>query len=389
MISNIRDLEPQKCTGCQLCVNVCPFSAISVTQDREGFIVPVIINDLCKECGKCAKLCPSINPISKNYPRDSVLCLSKDKIIKGSASGGFFVTIAKYVITRLNGVVFGVILDEDFICKHAKAKTLDELIPMQNSKYIQSDINTVYAQAKKYLLQNRYVLFSGTPCQIAALKSFLSKDYDNLLAVDVVCHGVPNQKFWKKHIEHLKEKGKLISYTFRNRDNKNTLDPTSRVSRRGTLEATVVASKGIDKKPAKKDCYYCPFVKNESFRESCYNCQYAQNERVSDITMGDCDSEKNYPDFYPYESKSIVLLNTEKSLKFWNSVHDQFEHTALDYKKEAAVNTPLSHPSPRAPRRSQIYKDLESLPWFLFYYKYTEHKTIRQYLRKLLSIIRH
>lgn len=380
MIKNVRDLSHNKCTGCTLCLTACPFSAITIVVDHEGFRVPQVDSTLCKECGKCAKLCPSIHPLEKRYPSDTILCLSKDKIIDMSASGGFFSTAAKYIIHELHGVVYGVVYDDDMNCLHAEAETIEDLLPMRNSKYIQSNVNEVYTKVKKRLQENRHVLFSGTPCQVAALKSYIGKENQLLITVDVVCHGVPNQKYWKRYIGHMKGNGTIQSYLFRNRDNKHTLDPSSRVPPRGTLEATIVASWGIKRIPARKDCYYGPFVKNESFRESCYQCQYATQERVGDITMGDCDSEKLYPDFYPYESKSIVLLNTEKGNEFWERIKGSFESAQLDYKKEYEVNTPLRVPSPRSERRDTLYKDLNSMPWWMFKYKYTEHITLRQLL---------
>ena len=385
MINNVRELTIDKCTGCSLCSQVCPFQAIEMVENNEGFIVPSVDPLKCKECGKCAKECPSIHPLGKRYPLQTILCLSKDTIIDKCASGGFFVTIAKYFITELHGVVFGVIFDNKFTCLHTEAETIEQLLPMRNSKYVQSNVNDVYAKVRKRLQENRIVLFSGTPCQVAALKSYLGKDYCNLLTIDVVCHGVPNQKYWKKYIAHIKGNGTIQSYLFRNRGNKRTWNPASRVPRCGTLEATVVASRGEKRIPARKDCFYGPFVKNESFRESCYRCQYATQKRVSDITMGDCDSEKNYPDFYPYESKSIVLLNTDQGVSLWTLIQDRFESTSLDYEKEYIVNIPLNHPSTRPSRRDCIYQDLYNLPWWVFNIKYTDHITLRQILGQIKS----
>ena len=385
MINNVRELTIDKCTGCSLCSQVCPFQAIEMVENNEGFIVPSVDPLKCKECGKCAKECPSIHPLEKRYPLQTILCLSKDTIIDKCASGGFFITIAKYFITELHGVVFGVIFDNKFTCLHTEAETIEQLLPMRNSKYVQSNVNDVYAKVRKRLQENRIVLFSGTPCQVAALKSYLGKDYCNLLTIDVVCHGVPNQKYWKKYIAHIKGNGTIQSYLFRNRGNKRTWNPASRVPQRGTLEATVVASWGEKRIPARKDCFYGPFVKNESFRESCYRCQYATQKRVSDITMGDCDSEKNYPDFYPYESKSIVLLNTDQGVSLWTRIQDRFESTSLDYEKEYIVNIPLNHPSTRPYRRDCIYQDLYNLPWWVFNIKYTDHITLRQILGQIKS----
>lgn len=387
MINNVRNLTIDKCTGCSLCYQVCPFKAIKMVENDEGFIVPSVDIELCKECGKCANMCPSIHPLQKHYPIDTKLCLARSRQIDNSASGGLFITIARYYIEQLHGVVYGVIFDNEFNCVHAEANTMEDLLPMQNSKYVQSQVGDCFSRAKNQLNDGKFVLFSGTPCQIAALKSYLQKEYETLLTIEVVCHGVPNQKFWKKYIKKHQIKGYISEYRFRNRANKRTWNPASRVLRRSTLEATMVASWGTEHIPARKDPFYNPFIKNESFRESCYNCQYACHERIADITMGDCDSERKQPFFSPYESKSIALFNTDKALKMWNNVSALFEYIDLNYEEEYKVNTPLDHPSSRGPRRNIIYRDIDRLPWPVFKYKYTDHLTFRMIIGKFIRTI--
>lgn len=367
-----------ECTGCNLCVQVCPFKAISMKENFEGFAIPQIDNNLCKECGLCVKKCPSINPLTREYPVETKLCVSKDENIDESASGGVFITIARFFISQLHGVVYGVIYTDDFSCRHAEAKTIDQLAPMQNSKYIQSEVGDIYVRAKQNLDLGKFVLFSGTPCQIAALKSFLGKDYDHLLTLEIVCHGVPNQRFWKKNLQH--EAPETIHYKFRNRNNR-------RVGKT-TLEGTSVTERGTKRIPWQNDPYYCSFIKNESFRESCYRCQYAKPERVADMTMGDCDSVKLYPDFYPIEAKSILLLNTSKGVSFWHRINFLFNFTQLNYEAEIIANTTLKNPSPRSQRRDSIYKDLEGLPWIVFKYKYSDRFTLRRLAGRIKMIVK-
>lgn len=380
-MTNVRDLSKKKCTGCNVCVQICPFGAIKMVEDEEGFEFPEIDNNKCKECGKCAKKCPSINVIPKLYPSSTYLCLSKDKAKSKSASGGVFITLAKYYVTKLNGVVYGAILDDRLQCKHVEATTLGQLLPMQNSKYIQSEIGNIYEKVKVRLLEGRNVLFSGTPCQIAGLKSYLGQDYDNLLTIEVVCHGVPNQMFWNIYLKDLHSKGTVKAYTFRNRENKASQSSSSRVPRRGTQEATIVASWGISRIPAFHDPFYGPFVRCESYRQSCYYCKYAHKERIADLTMGDCDSEKLYPNFYPEESKSILLLNTEKGSSIWKLIHTFFEYIPLDYQNEFNVNIPLKCPTVKPTARDILYKDLKDMNFESFKKKYS-HKT--SFLKKVI-----
>ena len=382
-ISNVRDLSIKKCTGCSLCANICPFNAIKMKENEEGFIVPDIDNEKCKECGKCAKLCPSVNPLKKQYPKVSFVCLSKDSLIENSASGGVFITLAKHYIEDLKGVVYGVVLDENFTCRHKEASTIEELIPMQNSKYIQSMMGTCYKQAKGRLDEGRYVLFSGTPCQIAGLKKFIGKDYEKLLTVEIICHGVPNQRFWKHYLKELGKLGDLHYYIFRNRAN------------RATQEATQEATIGVNDDKIHvnylNDPYYGPFVKCESYRKSCYYCQYACEKRLADMTIGDCDSQSNYPKFYPLEEKSSLLINTDKGMCIWNKVSERFDYENLDYKVECTVNTPLNQPSEMPKNRHEIYNDLYSLDWPVFVKKYTEKnslikRSIKKVLKKCIDI---
>lgn len=380
-ITNVRELPINKCTGCGLCSNVCPFDAIAMCENEEGFIVPRVDGDKCKECGKCANTCPSNIQLIKSYPLYTKLCLSKDGDVENSASGGVFITFAKHYINELKGVVYGVILDKELNCKHSEATTIDELIPMQNSKYIQSEVGECFNKVKERLKEGRKVLFSGTPCQIAALKSFLGGDHEDLLTIEVVCHGVPNQRFWKKYLHEEGKRRKIISYTFRTRAN--------RKKEKTTLEATATYHKGHKQIPYTHSAYYGPFIRNESFRMSCYYCQYARPERIADITMSDCDSEKLYPDFYPAESKSVLLINSKKGLEIWESVKSLFEVTSLNYKQEIASNTCLGHPSIMPSARRVIYTDLQSLPWKSFVKKYTNKpsrilvvlKTVKRLLR--------
>ena len=375
--NTVCDLSIKQCTGCGICLSICPFDAIQMIENEEGFMIPQIDNEKCKECGKCAKSCPSIHRVEKKYPLDTKLCLSKDKLlISNSASGGLFITIAKYYIEQLHGVVYGVVFDKDFNCMHKEATTLEELRPMQNSKYVQSNVGDCYNKAKQRLEEGRYVLFTGTPCQIAALKLYLKKDYDNLLTLDVVCHGVPNQKYWKKYITENPKNAGITGYSFRTRHNKE-LGKT-------TLAATVSSGKNKEVRFWSNSAYYAPFIRNESFRMSCYYCQYARKERVSDITMGDCDSEKYYSQFYSKESKSIALLNTEKGVKYWDKLRDKFIFTNLDYLKEVKENIPLRTPSPMPQKRACIYIDLENLPWKEFQKKYIQKRNVLSNVKCLM-----
>ena len=365
-IDNVRLLSSKKCTGCGLCSLVYPIGAIEMKEDKEGFLGPVVNDSLCKECHLCAERCPSIHPLQKNSIIDAYACISKNKLKEESASGGCFITIAQYYIEVLKGVVYGVVFDNKLVCFHTEATTLKQIIPMQNSKYVQSNMNDIYLKVKERLEIGIRVLFSGTPCQVAGLKSYLHKEYDNLLTVEIVCHGVPNQKFWKYYLQHITT-WKVKSYYFRNRNNKKI----NKTTYEATVEFQDKTKSTVRKILPYEDPYYGPFLKSESFRNSCYYCQYARKDRIADITIGDVDNSKTNREFYPLESKSMLLVNTEKGKELWYDVKGLFNFIPLDYEEESKVNLQLCMPSKQPTARKYLYRDLEMMKWQDFVKKYT------------------
>lgn len=382
--NNIMDVSKKQCSGCLACKQVCPKQCIEIIENDEGFCYPIVNENECIKCKKCINRCPAINHVEMKKPLYSKVIYSKDKEKINSASGGLFYTISKYFIKEMNGIVFGVVLDEKLNCIHKSAKNIEELKPMQNSKYIQSYIGNTYQEAKKYLDENKFVLFSGTPCQIAGLRSFLNKDYENLYTIDIICHGVPSPLYWKKYIENNSKNGKIINYKFRNKDNIK--------EKRSAYEAIIKKENKIIKRKNNEDEYYNPFIKGESYRMSCYYCKYANIERCGDFTIGDCDSWKKYKDFGINEVKSTLLINNEKAYKFFNSIQDKFEKIDLNLKDEMDVNTPLSKPTQKPPARERIYKDLKALTWNDFCKKYTYKpkfvrvkKTIKSSMKRIIK----
>lgn len=194
------------CTGCHACYNICPKNAIKMVENSEGFLYPVIDKDKCINCNLCTKVCPLFkkDKVEHKIP-ETYACYNKDNnIIKNSSSGGIFYLLAENILKN-NGVVFGAGFDEEHNVIHIKAETLEELSKLMGSKYVQSSIRDTYKETKKLLEEDRYVLFTGTPCQIQGLKLFLNKDYDKLYLQDIICHGVPSPKMWKKYKDCLEK----------------------------------------------------------------------------------------------------------------------------------------------------------------------------------------
>ena len=281
MKNNIKIVD--KCCGCFACGDACPKSAIKYKKDKDGFLYPYIDETKCINCGKCLKVCPRLNSQKNKFEQKGFVCYSKNEsIYNNSASGGIFSELARYVLEN-DGVVFGAAF-VNLKVKHIRIDNLEELYKIQKSKYIQSDLRGIYLICKKELKLNKLVLFSGTPCQVTALRNFLGREYDNLITCDLVCHGVPSQKIFDKYIayENKMNKGKIIDFTFRCKLKKRSSTHTFRyVIKRDNGQTKDKIGNYYDSP------YLMGFQKHIFLRESCYDCKYANIDRVGDITLGD------------------------------------------------------------------------------------------------------
>jgi coenzyme F420-reducing hydrogenase beta subunit len=246
--------------------------------NNEGFFYPEIMDiKNCVFCKLCQKICPINNRIN-NYPKSYALISNDEKIRENSSSGGTFYILAKEIISQ-GGIVFGAKFDSDFSVIHGFTEDISGIGVFSGSKYVQSDIGENFRKCKKYLDDKRKVLFSGTPCQIDGLKSYLQKEYDSLLCVDIICHGVPSPKVWMKYLNYQK--------------NRNNMNPQEIYFRKKSLGWQVLSM--LIKYPgnnqyiesADKDLYYRAFLKDICLRKSCYRCKYVSMDRQSDITIAD------------------------------------------------------------------------------------------------------
>ena len=193
--------DKKNCCGCSACVQRCPKHCIRLEEDTEGFLYPQVDEETCIKCGLCEKVCPILNQADK-LPVQEVLAVKNpdEKERMNSSSGGVFLPLARVVINK-GGVVFGAVYDESWEVLHVYAEKIEDIYPMMGSKYLQSRIETAYRDAERFLKQGREVMFVGSPCQIAGLRTFLrNKEYPNLLAVDFLCHGVPSPGVWRRYL---------------------------------------------------------------------------------------------------------------------------------------------------------------------------------------------
>lgn len=369
----IDKLSKYDCSGCGVCVNSCRVNAITMVKDEEGFLYPHIDNDKCTNCQVCATLCPAINPVNLNYPKMVYGGFSTLPEQKNSASGGAFYTIAKNFIENLGGIVFGAFYDDtQNLCHHIEIRNTVELYKLQNSKYMQSILDDTFGKIKELLSKGNRVLFSGCPCQVAGLKKYLGKEQKGLYTIDIVCHGVPNGSLWDKDVNYLNSRYGIINkVTFRNKRNEK--------KSRSAFELGFTTGDEDHAKqhyiPVHDDAYYSLFARNASFRMSCYYCKYAQSDRCGDITLGDHDSWRDYPDFYPEKAKSCIMINTEKGIELWENSRWMFTYHKINYENEVKINTTLKTPSPLSATRNGIYSDIKNLSDKAFYNKYAYNRS--------------
>lgn len=216
--------DKKECSGCAACSQACPSGCIKMVKDKEGFPYPVVKKEKCSGCGFCERVCPIQNCRSETEickaPETYAAVNKNKKKSKGSSSGGIFPLLSSYVLAK-GGIVFGAAMSKS--CEkvvHMGVEETDSLRFLQGSKYVQSDIGNSYVLARKELEKGRFVLFSGTPCQIAGLKNYLKRDYENLLTVEVICHGTPSPLLWRKYLHYMKSKLKasIQSVDFRHKD---------------------------------------------------------------------------------------------------------------------------------------------------------------------------
>ena len=319
MISNSR----ADCSGCEACANVCPKNAIVMTRDVEGFVYPKINLELCIECGRCDATCPSLNFKTKtidDFPKTFVAIYPNEKILRHSSSGGIFTALSE-IILRDGGIVFGAGFDKNWRIVHTSAENLDELENLRGSKYTQSKIGDVYRQVRDALKSSK-VLFSGTPCQCVGLKHFLGKDYDNLLTVEIICHGTPSPALWESYIDELNDAHEVKHVNFRSK-------------RKGWAISHMeinFSDTGYYIRPVSEDIYGKLFLKGISERPSCHACKFKFPNGKSDLTLGDAWGIESFaPEMFNNRGVSAVFIHTAKGNEF-------FERTKLIKRQVAFPN---------------------------------------------------
>lgn len=347
------DIKNKKeCCGCASCANICPKNCIAMISDEEGFLYPQVNKDLCINCNLCEKSCPIIN-LKKSDNKPVVYgCYNKDEEVRmGSSSGGVFHILCDFII-RQNGVVFGAEFDENFDVCHGYAETLEECEKFRGSKYAQSIIGDSYSTAKAFLDKKRTVLFTGTPCQIAGLYSFLKKDYPNLYTQDIACHSVPSPKVWNEYKEIISCGEKIKNIQFRNKETGWTT---------GTFKAYLEDGKMMAQ-PYAETTFMKGFLNGLYSRPSCYDCKFSSISRQSDITLADFWGVNSfYPELFDNKGTSLVFVNSEKGKKIFVFAKEHLKYRKVKIEKALWYNPALNSSASENPNRDSFFNSKESL----------------------------
>lgn len=354
------------CTGCRACEQKCPKNAIQMVEDEEGFLYPKVDKEKCINCGICKNICPQINNVKNDKEKNTIIYGIKpknDDASKKSTSGGIAYLISKKIIQE-NGIVVGCAYDNEMNANHICVENVEDLEKIRGSKYVTSNTNSTFTQIKESLNQGKKVFFTGCPCQVAGLKKYLGKDYENLITADIVCHGVPSQKIFKKYLNWLEEKigDKIINYTFRNKEKVGWgLGFCAKID---TKNKTIY-------KNADFDPYYTAFLNGKIYRECCYSCKYANVNRIGDITLADFwGIEKFDKNMYTPNGVSLVFANNEKGKNIIENISENIEIKEYTQDQATKYNLNLVQPTKRPEDRDIIYKQLDEINFDEYSKKY-------------------
>lgn len=364
----IHILDKHNCCGCAACVQACPKQCISFNEDEQGFRYPLVDESLCIDCGLCEKVCPVIHQADAKKPLKVFAAQNPNEEIRlKSSSGGIFTMLAESVIDE-GGVVFGAQFDRNWEVEHAYTESKEGLAAFRGSKYLQSRTGETYKQARDFLKAGRKVLYSGTSCQIAGLKKFLRKEYENLIMVDVVCHGAPSPLVWRTYLDEFKKCPKGIAGKNSVCSSLNEMPVITGISFRDKSTGwkkygfvlrgksaskadknTVLSSVNTEEKHEvllhetfSKNLFMQVFLKNLCLRPSCSACPAKSGKCGSDITLADYWGIDNYyPNWDDDKGTSLVLVNTVKGLFVFNRVGVKCISTS--YEEGVAGNPCLEH----------------------------------------------
>lgn len=350
----VDELQKGHCCGCGACAQACPTKAIAMTQDEEGFFYPKVNHDLCVNCGRCTQVCPVLQDQPDNDVVDNCYAQWSDKKTRlASSSGGMFSELARYALGR-GGVVFGAAYDDDMIVRHRMVDSESDLDALRGSKYVQSQTGDCYARARDFLRQGRFVLYSGCPCQIAGLYSFLGKDYDNLLTVDLICHGTPSPALFKRYLDE-NYGGDVKDVKFRD---KSAFGWSTHMN-------AYLGDGSVRREVCSRDPYYRMFLPCLAMRPFCSHCKFTRLPRVADFSIGDWwGIEKYDSSLNDGNGTSLVLVNNARAREVFDEIKAGFSQVKEFPLSEARPrNYTIDRPFRAHQARARFFELLKMMPY--------------------------
>lgn len=370
------------CCGCMACEAACPRGAISMIENDKGFIYPNIDESKCINCGICLNVCDFRKEpkTESNIEKAYSLVVNDKNILRNSSSGGAFTALSDVVLSR-SGYVVGSIMDRNFNIKHIVANNERERDLMRESKYVQSCTLGIWRRIQEMLDQGKEVLFTGTPCQCAALRSFLGKDYDGLIVVDFLCHGVPNNRMFKDFIDYLNTTTKtpVVGFSFRNKIygwNSNSINYS--ISSNGKINSNWI-----------NQTYYSFFSNNFSLRPACYRCPYRSLHRPSDITIADFWGIERLTGCKSRDGVSLVLVHSEKGQSMMEKIKSSC--SVIEYPTEAVkFRIWIAPPKPHVKYEEfwKMYKDGGYVALVNSYFDNSVSRQLRFEIKKIIKKIK-
>jgi len=375
----------QDCCGCTACMSVCPQHCITMLEDREGFPYPVTDSGICINCDACNKVCPVIKQRGKgslsygSATKAYASAATNEDILLNSSSGGLFTAIATTVINN-GGVVYGATWVNGEI-HHIAVETEAELTRLRGSKYVQSALDKSFVEVRDFLNGGREVLFSGTPCQIAGLRAFLRKDYDNLLCIEVACHGIPSPKVLRKYMQELRDEyGDDVQLNFRSKPD-------------GWQHYKVTAFTGEKHyfyEGQKENLFMKGFLHELYSRPICHECPFKAGVSGADITLADFWGVENVlPEFPSYNGVSLVLTHTMKAERLFHGLQGVITKE-VELEKAIRQNGALLHSVAPHPERAYFFKHIDKKTFVELVNECLELRritrlqlTMKSYLRKI------
>jgi coenzyme F420-reducing hydrogenase beta subunit len=381
------------CTGCAACVQACSQDALTMKENHEGFLYPEISELKCTDCGLCRKICPVNAVLNQEIPQNAknisenikvYACYSRDDNIREkSSSGGVFSLLAESVLSQ-NGVVFGAEFDGNFRVRHGFTEKMDGIDALRRSKYVQSDMGDIYGKAKSFLKDGRKVLFCGTPCQVAGLKAFLAREYQNLLTCDFVCTGVPSPRIWDMYLDYMIDKynSGIAEISFRDKS-AGWRDYNMQIIFKN-------GSKYIHK--AKTETFFIGFGKNIFNRSSCFHCMFRIQNTKADITLADFWGIDKLDDkvFTDNKGVSLTVVHTQAGKAVLSTIMEKMCIREQSFDVALAGNPRLASSFTEPKIREKFFNDLKSgFTFDRLRKKYMDNFSVKYKVKRLIKLILH